>query len=78
MEARDHVLGAQNVTVNDREMFLAVAIVPEGDDELAKTRRQIGNRLDLHADVMSAKALAIVLHVALDEVIEVRNGRKAG
>jgi hypothetical protein len=79
VKPRDHVLGPQNITVNDCQVFFAVAIVPEGDDlELAKTRGEVSDRLDFHADVMNPETLAIVLNVALDQVIEVRNGCEAG
>src|SRR5881394_1275671 len=57
--------------MDERDMLLAVAIVPEGHDaEPAKTAGEIGDGRDAHADVMHAKAGTIVIFVAFDQLVE--------
>ena len=57
-----------------RDVLLAVAVVPEGDDaEVAKAGREVGDGLHPHADVVGAEAAAVVVLVALDEIFQGRD-----
>ena len=75
VEAGHDVLGAQDVAVDEGDVILAIATVPEAHDlEAAEARRQVGHRFDLHAHAVRAEALAVVIFVALDEIPEAWNG----
>ena len=52
-------------------MFLAIAIVPKSHDlESAEPAREMGDGLDPDADVVRAETIAIMVLVALDQLLE--------
>jgi hypothetical protein len=77
MKPGDDVICAENVSVNDGNVLLAIAVVPKGDDaEATEARWEVRNGFDLHADVMNAEAVTIVVAIALDEVVQSRDRRE--
>jgi hypothetical protein len=71
MEPRRHVARAHDVAMDQRDVLLPIAIVPERDDpETAETGRQIGDRIHLDADVVRAETRAIVVLVPLDQIFQ--------
>jgi hypothetical protein len=60
--------------MNERDVLLAVAIVPERHDpKPARPRRQVSHRLDLHANVVFAETSAVMIPVTKDQILEVRD-----
>ena len=77
MQAREHVLFAHHLAVDERHVILVVAVVPERDDlEAAEAARQLGHGFHAHADVVRAEAFAIMVPVALDQRGVIRDARE--
>src|SRR4051812_616638 len=74
MKSRRQIGGAHDIAVHERDVLLAVAVVPEGDHaKVTKAGREIGDRLDPHADMVNAEARAVVVLVPLDEIFQGRD-----
>ena len=79
MEPGGHVVPVHDVAMDERDVILSVAVVPERHDpEMAETARQVRDRLDAHADAMRAEAFAVVVPVPLDQVVERGDQREVG
>ncbi len=65
-----HVLLAEGVALDDGDVVLAVAVVPEADDvEGAELGGQVGDGGDRDADVVSPDAVAFVVGRGGDELV---------
>jgi hypothetical protein len=71
VEARGHFRRAHHVAVHEPDVLFPVTVVPERHDlEAAESGRQLGDRVDLHADPVRAEAAAVVVLVPLDQVFQ--------
>ncbi len=79
VQPRGHLRAAHHVPVHQRDVLLLVPVVPEGHDlEPAESRRQLGDRVDLHADPVRAEAAAVVVPVPLDQIFQPSDAPQAG
>src|SRR5438477_5404665 len=71
VEPGGDVVVANDVAVDQRDVLLAVPVVPERDDpEAPEAGRKIRHRLDAHADFRRAEARAVMVLVALDQLVQ--------
>ncbi len=71
VQTHGHILGAEDLALDDGNVFLLVAVIPEGHDvEIAEARGQFGNGLDADADLILAHAFAFVTAVLVQQQLD--------
>jgi hypothetical protein len=61
----------EHVAVNERDVLFRVSIVPERDDpKVSEAGGEIGDGHDLHAHPVNAEALAVMVPIAVDQIVQ--------